>query len=67
MMQTIEKQPALDGSATPQWLFDLLDEQVQQRTGQRFQLDAAAAQWNAKCQDYFDEEMDALKQDWSVY
>ena len=54
-----------DGSATPQWLFDLLNEQVQDLTGQEFQLDAAAAEWNAKCEHYFDEEMDALKQDWS--
>ena len=54
-----------DGAATPQWLFDLLDAQVQELTGQRFQLDAAACAWNAKCARYFDEETDALKQDWS--
>jgi DNA repair protein RadA/Sms len=54
-----------DGAATAQWLFDLLDAQVKRLTGQAFELDAAAARWNAKCADYFDEELDALAQDWS--
>jgi phage N-6-adenine-methyltransferase len=54
-----------DGTATPQWLFDLLDDQVKALTGQGFQLDAAASDWNAKCADYFDEQTDALQQDWS--
>ncbi len=53
------------GSSIPQWLFDLLDEKVRALTGQGFQLDAAACEWNAKCKFYFDERTDALRQDWS--
>ena len=59
--------PKPDGQSTPQWLFDILNEQVRALTGQGFQLDAAACEWNAKCARYFDEEMDALKQDWSAW
>jgi phage N-6-adenine-methyltransferase len=54
-----------EGTATPQCLFDLLNAQVKRLTGQAFELDAAASDWNAKCADYFDEETDALAQDWS--
>jgi phage N-6-adenine-methyltransferase len=54
-----------DGCSTPQWLFDVLDERVRALTGEGFQLDAAAAEWNAKCGFYFDEGADALRQDWS--
>lgn len=54
-----------EGITTPHWLFDLLNERVEVLTGQRFQLDAAAAGWNAKCADYFDEQTDALSRDWS--
>ena len=54
-----------DGSSTPQWLFDVLDDQVRALTGQCFQLDAAASDWNAKCKFYFDKRSDALQQDWS--
>ena len=57
----------MDGSSTPQWLFNVLDDQVLALTGQRFQLDAAASDWNAKCQSYFDKRMDALQQDWSKW
>jgi phage N-6-adenine-methyltransferase len=52
-------------TSTPQWLFDTLNEQVRALTGEGFQLDAAAAEWNAKCEVYFDERTDALRQDWS--
>jgi phage N-6-adenine-methyltransferase len=55
----------MDGTATPQWLFDLLDAQVKTLTGRGFALDAAASDWNAKCANYFDERTDALQQDWS--
>lgn len=55
-----------DGSETPQWLFDHIQRQVEEITGHRFELDAAASDWNAKCARYFDEEADALKQDWSA-
>jgi phage N-6-adenine-methyltransferase len=54
-----------DGAATPQWLFDALNARVRELTGQGFQLDAAASDWNAKCADYFTEQADALAQDWS--
>jgi phage N-6-adenine-methyltransferase len=56
-----------DGSETPQWLFDRLDLEVEEITGNRFQLDAAASDWNHKCANYFDEEADSLRQDWSAY
>ncbi|CAN5890400.1 hypothetical protein BH23PLA1_BH23PLA1_39270 [soil metagenome] len=56
-----------DGSATPKWLFDLLDREVEESTGHGFDLDAAASPWNSKCAEYFDEQTDALKQDWSAF
>lgn len=56
-----------DGSSTPQWLYDRLNVRVYALTGEGFQLDAAASEWNAKCPDYFDEDKDALKQDWSQW
>jgi site-specific DNA-methyltransferase (adenine-specific) len=56
-----------DGTATPQLLFDRLEEGVIQLTGRGFELDAAAEGWNAKCPHYFDAETDALKQDWSAW
>jgi len=59
--------PARDGTATPQWLFDLLNGQVRDLCGQSFVLDAAAEDWNAKCKHYYDEQTDALKQDWSKW
>jgi phage N-6-adenine-methyltransferase len=63
----MDKGPAgADGSETPQWLFDLINRQVEEITGHGFELDAAASDWNAKCAHYYDEEHDALKQDWSV-
>ncbi len=59
--------PQSDVSSTPQWLFDVLNEQVRVLTGQDIQLDAAACAWNAKCKFYFDERADALRQDWSKW
>jgi phage N-6-adenine-methyltransferase len=56
-----------DGTATPPWLFDRLDKLARELTGRGFELDAAAEPWNAKCPRYFDEETDALKQDWSAW
>jgi SAM-dependent methyltransferase len=49
-----------DGTATPHWLFNHLNERVIELTGNGFELDAAAEEWNAKCAHYFDEEMDAF-------
>ena len=44
---------------TPQWLFDKLDAEF------HFDLDAAASSDNAKVKDYYDKNLDGLKQDWS--
>jgi hypothetical protein len=33
-------------------LFDVLNAQVQALTGQPFELDAAASEWNSQCEDY---------------
>jgi site-specific DNA-methyltransferase (adenine-specific) len=43
---------------TPQWLFDLLNEEF------RFEVDAAALKKNAKCDHYYDPLNDALCGDW---
>jgi len=43
---------------TPQWLFDLLDQEF------HFNLDAAADYDNSKVDGWFDEEANALEQDW---
>jgi len=56
-----------DGTATPDWLFDQLNQQVLALTGTPFALDAAASPWNAKCADFFDEETNSLMQDWSKW
>tara|TARA_Y100000361_G_scaffold152627_1_gene172517 strand:+ start:2148 stop:2630 length:483 start_codon:yes stop_codon:yes gene_type:complete len=47
--------------ATPQALFDKLDEEF------NFELDAAASELNAKCEVYLTEEQNALDLDWSKY
>ena len=47
-----------DEWGTPQWLFDLLKKEFS------FQLDAAASDNNALCDEYFTEEQDALQYDW---
>jgi len=44
--------------STPQELFDKLNAEF------NFTLDVCASDWNAKCEKYFTEEDDALKQDW---
>lgn len=46
---------------TPQKLFDELDKEF------NFELDAAASATNAKCKNYYSEEQDSLKQDWSLF
>lgn len=43
---------------TPQWLFRMLDDEF------HFTLDGAADQSNAKCNEYLDEEIDALSVSW---
>lgn len=45
--------------ATPQDLFDKLNEEF------RFTLDPCADEFNHKCDRYYTEEQDGLKQDWS--
>lgn len=44
--------------ATPQWLFDKLNEEF------NFDLDPCATAENAKCEKYFTKEDDGLMQDW---
>lgn len=44
--------------STPQGLFNKLNAEF------NFTLDVCASDWNAKCEKYFTEEQDALKQDW---
>lgn len=44
--------------ATPQWLFDLLNEEF------RFTLDVCATEDNAKCADFYTEQDDGLSQEW---
>jgi site-specific DNA-methyltransferase (adenine-specific) len=44
---------------TPQWLFDLLDEEF------HFTFDAAATRENTKCRMYGDKKWDGLHMDWS--
>jgi phage N-6-adenine-methyltransferase len=61
----VEPPTKMDGTAAPEWLFDVLNEQVRALTGRGFELDTAASRWNAKCPDYYDEEIDALSRDWS--
>ena len=43
---------------TPQWLFDELNEEF------HFELDVCANEYNHKCECYFNEEQDGLKQEW---
>lgn len=47
-----------DQWATPQWLFDLLNEEF------HFDLDVCALPENAKCDKYFTPETDGLRQSW---
>mgnify|MGYP001435497479 CR=1 FL=1 len=48
---------------TPQWLFQYL----QEKTKLYFGLDVSADSYNAKCNEYIDEDLDALKQEWIVH
>lgn len=50
---------ASDEWGTPQWLFDLLNKEFE------FDADAAASDENAKCEFYFNQEVDALVSNWS--
>jgi phage N-6-adenine-methyltransferase len=52
-----------DGHMTPRWIIEAVEAIV----GAPFDLDACAAAWNAQCDAYFDEEADALVQDWTPY
>lgn len=45
--------------ATPQWLFNELDSHY------HFTLDPCAEDWNHKCNKWYSEEQDGLKQEWS--
>lgn len=47
-----------DEWATPQWLFDKLDNKY------RFTLDPCATEHNHKCDRYFTKDIDGLKQSW---
>ncbi len=44
--------------ATPHELFNELNKEF------NFTLDVCASDWNKKCENYFNEEQDGLKQDW---
>ena len=50
-----------DNWATPQWLFDLLNDEFE------FTLDPCASSDNAKCAKYFTKEDNGLIQDWTGY
>jgi phage N-6-adenine-methyltransferase len=56
-----------EGQKTPKWLFDKIEAIVEQITGRKFALDAAASPWNAQCGNYFTRDQDSLKQDWTAY
>ena len=57
MPRAINDKPNQDRE-TPQWLFRLLDDEF------HFTLDGAADESNAKCDEYLDEEIDALAVSW---
>jgi len=57
MPRAINEEPNQDRE-TPQWLFKMLDDEF------HFTLDAAADESNAKCDEYLDEEIDALSVPW---
>lgn len=54
------------GASTPDWLFDRCNELAIQACGEPMALDVAAADWNHKCDPYFTEEDDGLKQVWDA-
>lgn len=56
--------PEMLSSDTPEWgtpqeFFDEINKEFQ------FTLDVCAADWNHKCEKYFDKDADGLLQDWS--
>jgi phage N-6-adenine-methyltransferase len=54
------------GASTPQWLFDRCNQLAIQACGEPITLDVAAAEWNHKCDRYFTEADDGLKQEWDA-
>jgi phage N-6-adenine-methyltransferase len=54
------------GASTPQWLFDCCNRLAIEACGEPITLDTAAAEWNHKCEWYFTEQDDGLKQDWDA-
>ncbi len=48
---------------TPQWLFNYL----QEKTKLYFGLDVCADELNAKCNEFIDEDLNALEQEWVVH
>ena len=56
----------IGGASTPPWLFDEGNQLAIQACGELITVDAAAADWNAKCLRYYTKEDDALKQDWDA-
>ena len=48
-----------DEWSTPQWLYDMLNEEF------HFTLDPCATEQNKKCEKFFAQEQDGLAQDWS--
>jgi len=54
------------GAATPTWLFDRCNQLALDACRHPITLDVAAADWNHKCDRYFTEEQDGLKQGWNA-
>lgn len=53
--------------STPQWLFEACNRLAVEACGLAFEVDACAAEWNAKVPTYWTAEQDCLKQDWTQY
>jgi site-specific DNA-methyltransferase (adenine-specific) len=53
-----------DHYETPDYLFKLIEKEVQKQFKRRFTLDPAASEKNAKCNNYFTKKDNGLKQDW---
>jgi phage N-6-adenine-methyltransferase len=64
-----ENLPVADSAdvSTPQWLFDHCNRLAVEACGHPFEVDACAAEWNAKVPTYWTVEQDCLKQDWTQY
>lgn len=54
----INKHTGKDNHGTPQWLFDILDDEF------HFVLDVCADENNFKCKNYFSEKMSGLDHTW---